>query len=181
MPPGSVLSSVQGARQGKADPLPFTTANSEKNIFRDRLHFNPYNFSRLLPHPSIRSLPLTTNVSSSPTPEPLFSATNPPSPPDLLSASSMGGSVWIKEGILWKERQPSSSPALSCLQGLLAGRAGNGPADSSADWALCPHQRWIQLTSGPGAQPSALFLKWSPTSCFRGREVGGVGPGVRII
>lgn len=44
-----------------------------------------------------------------------------------------------------------------------------------------PHPQRIQLTGGPGAQPSALFLKWSLTSCFRGREVGGVGPGVRII
>jgi len=32
VPQGSVLSSVQGAGQGKADPLPFATANSEKKI-----------------------------------------------------------------------------------------------------------------------------------------------------
>lgn len=48
-----------------------------------------------------------------------------------------------------------------------------GMAGSTADWAVCPRPQRIQLTGDPKAQPSALFLKWSPTSCFRGRKRRG--------
>ena len=102
-------------------------------------------------HPSVSFL-LPTSVPSSTAPEPSLSATDPPSCPDLLSVLSTGGSVWTKKGILWKERWPSSSPAHSFLQGLLAVGAGNGygrqqcwlgslsppPADTADRWPQSP-------------------------------------------
>lgn len=144
------------------------------------LHFSPYFFSTPI---SIHLYPFFTHPL--PPPPPLNLISQPLSHPlagicSLYGAQGLGfhgegnpmeGNQEAEE--LPGERWPSPSPKPSFLQGLLAMGQEMGMASSSADWALCPHPQRIQLTGGPRAQLSTLFLKRSPTSCFRGREGDG--------
>lgn len=81
------------------------------------------------------------------------------------------------KGIVWK------GLALHLLQHPASSRASwlwEQEIDCSADQALCLHPQRIQLTSGPRTQPNTLFLKLSPTSCFRGGGMVGGSKGHRV-